>query len=317
MPTSDAAQLVIVSDRRLAAHAPSNHPERPARLDVIFAAAADLGIDVTPAGEPVADEVLLRVHPQQHLDRLGALANRGGGLSDPDTHVGPDSERVARLAVAAALRAGDAVMTGEAKAAIAAVRPPGHHALVDATMGFCLYAAPALLVRHLQHAHGVKRVAVVDFDVHHGNGTQDIFWTDGDVLAVSLHEDPRTLWPGSGFSEEAGEGDGKDATLNVPLPAGTGDADYLKAFRDLVIPKVRAFQPEVLQVAAGFDAAAVDPLAHMELTNDGFAAIGRELAALSDEVCDGRVVCTLEGGYDLDALRTGLVAFLGGLTSRP
>ena len=297
--------------RRSCATAPADIPERPDRIRAVHAAAKAAGFAETIAHEPADDAALLRVHPRGYVDFIAGLAADGGGYADAgETYVGPHSDAVARLAVACATSAADLVMGGEARRAFAAVRPPGHHALADRAMGFCLFATAAIVVRHLQQVHGLSRVAVVDFDVHHGNGTQAIFYDDPNVLMVSLHQDPRTLWPGSGFADEVGEGRGRGFTLNVPLPPGTGDAAYLDVLRDRVLPRVRNFRPEAIVVSAGFDAHEDDPLAGLSLTADGFGKIGRELAALADEVCGGRLVATLEGGYDLRALGESVVAFL-------
>ena len=304
-------------DQALPAHLrdrAGGHPERPDRIRAVWSAieAADLRLLRLEPDAPADDAALLRVHTPAHLAHVAASA---GGYADAgETYVGPHSDAVARLGVACGLRAADAVMSGDARRAFAAVRPPGHHAEPDRAMGFCLYGNAALIVRHLQQIHGLARVAVIDFDVHHGNGTQAAFYDDPSVLTVSLHGDPRTLWPGTGYAHETGVGDGRGYAVNVPLPPGTGDAAYLRALRDLALPRVRAFRPEALVVSAGFDAHAADPLAGLMLSSDGFAAIGRELAKLADEVCDGRLVATLEGGYDLPALGESLVAFLRPLT---
>ena len=333
--------LAFVSSPRLVNHVlpahlrdrAGGHPERPDRIRAVDAAVRAAGMlgsptpfpdftppafDVTPDGPPLLelapdgpadDAALRRVHPRDYIDCIGKL----DGYADADTYAGPDSDAAARLAVACATRAADAVMGGEARRAFAAVRPPGHHASAARAMGFCLYSTAAILVRHLQAVHGVGRVAVVDFDVHHGNGTQAIFYADPTVLTISLHQDPRTLWPGSGFADETGEGAGRGFALNVPLPPGTGDAAYLTALRERVLPRVREYRPEVIVISAGFDAHAADPLANLSLTAAGFAEIGGELAALADEACDGRLVATSEGGYDLKALGESAVAFLRGL----
>ena len=346
---SHSSPVAFVSSPQFADHAlppglrdrAGGHPERPDRIRAVHAAVRTAGLltsatpfpdfapppfDLGPGGPtllelnpgpPVGDDVLLRVHTPEHLRRVAEVVRLGGGLLDADTYAGPESDEVARLAVAAAIRAGDVVMNGEAKRAFAAVRPPGHHAEPDRAMGFCLYATAAILVRHLQAARGVGRVAVIDFDVHHGNGTQAVFYDDPSVLAVSLHGDPRTLWPGTGFADEIGEGEGRGFTLNVPLPPGTADAAYLAALRENVLPRVRDFRPELIVAVAGFDAHAADPLANLSLSSAAFGQIGRELAGLADELCDGRLAATMEGGYDLTALGEGAVAFLRALGRTP
>lgn len=321
MPMSESApRMAVVTSDCFADHAlPAGladrlggHPERPDRIRAVNAALdAMTGLLRLSPGDGASDEALRLVHPQSYIDHVAASA--GAYADEGETYVGLESDAIARLAVSAGIVAADAVMAGACRRAFAAVRPPGHHALVDRAMGFCLYANIAIVARHLQKQHGLDRIAIVDFDVHHGNGTQAVFYDDPTVLTVSLHEDPRTLWPGSGFATETGEGAGLGFCVNIPIPAGTGDAEYLRIFREKALPRVRAFEPQVLLVSAGFDAAAVDPLAHLELTNDGFAAIGHDLAALADELCDGRLIAMLEGGYDLRALADGVTAFVDAL----
>ena len=313
------------------------HPERPDRIRAIHAAARQarlitspspfpdfaldfsLPIDVPPMLEldvqqPAGDEALRLVHPPQYIRFIGDIAARGGGWADHgETYVGPRSDTVARLAVAAGIRAADAVLSGQARRAFSAVRPPGHHAEPAKAMGFCLYATAAVIVRHLQHAHGLSRVAVIDFDVHHGNGTQSVFWQDPGVLNISLHQDPRTLWPGTGYADEVGEGAGRGFTVNIPIRPGAGDDEYLSILREQAIARVAGFRPDAIVVCAGFDAHAADPLAQLALSADGFGRIGQELARLADETCGGRLIATLEGGYNLRALGESAVSFLRGL----
>ena len=340
--------LAFVSSPRFVEHAlpgplpdrTGGHPERPDRIRAVHAAVREAGLIASPSpfpdfslgfglacdgpallelesDAPADDAALTLVHPMEYVRFIGDIAARGGGYADHgETYLGPRSDEVARLAVASAIRAADAVMSGEARRAFAAVRPPGHHAEVARAMGFCLYATAAIVVRHLQNAHGLARVAVVDFDVHHGNGTQAVFWRDASVLNVSLHQDPRALWPGTGYADETGEGEGRGFTLNVPLPPGTDDERFLVALRERVLPRVREFAPEVIVVGAGFDAHAADPLAQLALSEAGFGAIGAELARLTDELCGGRLIATLEGGYNLRALGGSVVAFLRALAAR-
>ncbi len=260
------------------------------------------------------DGSVLLVHEMAHVERLAALSARGG-WADADTYVGVGSDRLARLGVACCTTAADAVATGSAKHALALVRPPGHHAMPDRTMGFCLYANAAIAVRHLQRTHGLKRLAVIDIDVHHGNGTQAVFWRDPDVLTVSLHGHPDHLWPHTGYESERGEGVGEGACVNVPLMPGTGDDAYRAALEERVFPLVRQHSPELVVVCCGLDAHADDPVGNLSLSTPFFGEIGTMIGGLADEVCDGRVLVTLEGGYDLKALTGGLSAFLRGLSS--
>lgn len=265
--------------------------------------------------EPASDEHLQLVHPPEYIQFIGEIAKRGGGFADHgETYLGPASDRVARLCVSAAIRAADLVIAGEARRAFAATRPPGHHAEPAKAMGFCLFGSAAIAVRHIQRSHDLSRVGVVDFDVHHGNGTQAVFWRDPSVLNISLHQDPRTLWPGTGYADEIGEGPGRGFTVNIPLPPGTDDARYQRTIQEEVADRVAQFKPEALIVCAGFDAHAADPLAQLALSADGFGQIGRELASLADAVCGGRMVVCLEGGYNLRALGQSVVAFLRALS---
>jgi acetoin utilization deacetylase AcuC-like enzyme len=205
----------------------------------------------------------------------------------------------------------DAVVEGRAANGFAFVRPPGHHAESDRVMGFCLFNNVAAGAAHLRRTHGAGRVLILDWDVHHGNGTQEIFWRDGSVLFVSLHEYP--LYPGTGAASERGDGDGEGTTLNVPLSAGGGDAEYAEAMRALVVPAIRRFAPEFVLVSAGFDAHRDDRLANMSVTEAGFAALARTAVDLAAECCDGRLVLVLEGGYALGALRRSAAAVLAEL----
>jgi acetoin utilization deacetylase AcuC-like enzyme len=312
---SDAASLAVATSPLLREHrAPegASHVERPERLDAVLEALDAVEHGRLPTPEPVDDEPLLLVHGNGHLERIAQLAMQNG-WADADTFVGTHGDKAARVGVACCLAVADAVATGQATRGFAAVRPPGHHALPDRAMGFCLYANAAIVCRHLQRRHGLERVAVVDFDVHHGNGTQEAFWRDSSVLTISLHGDPHHLWPGSGFSTEVGDGPGEGMCINLPLLTGTDDATLLLAMRDEVLPAVRAFRPDALVVPAGFDGHRDDPLGIWSVTSDGFGEVGHLLAALADEVCGGRMIATLEGGYDLPALHDSVTSFLQAL----
>lgn len=257
---------------------------------------------------------VLRVHEEAHHRFVRESCARGRCVLDQgDTRAGPGSYEAALAAVDAALSAADAVMTGQADGAFCAARPPGHHALPHQSMGFCLFATVSILARYLQEEHGLRRIAVVDWDVHHGNGTQRVFWRDPDVLFVSLHQHPH--YPGTGLAGEAGEGAGAGKTLNVPLGAGTPEAEYLAKFRELALPAVEAHAPEAILISAGFDAHRDDPLGGLTLSEAGFAELTRCVRALSEEVCEGRVVSLLEGGYDLDALERSVVSHLRALSA--
>ena len=242
------------------------------------------------------DEALLAYHTRDHLDRVAALSAGAGGDTGEGAPVGRGGDRIARLAAGGTMAAVDAVVAGTYRRVYALVRPPGHHAMADRGMGFCVYNNAVVAVRHAQRRLGVRKIAVLDWDVHHGNGTQDAFWSDDSVLFISLHQDD--LYPaGWGAIEAVGEGAGEGYSVNIPLPAGTGNAGYVAAFERIVTPIVRAFAPELIVVSAGQDANVQDPLARMAVTVDGFRAMARTMADLAEELCDGRLVITQEGGY--------------------
>lgn len=283
-------------------HHLAGHPENRERLrstwDLLNTSGALEGL-LEVRCLPASDEQLLRVHRRRHVDTVMLAAERSAHL-DSDTYVGPDSEQAARLAAGGLCNVTAAVLTGQARNGFALVRPPGHHATPDRGMGFCLYNNVAIAARAAQAEHGVSRVLIVDFDVHHGNGTQDVFYEDGSVLFFSTHQYPH--YPGSGHWRETGRGPGAGTTVNVPFPAGVGDAGYAAAFDDILAPVARRFLPQLILVSAGFDAHWNDPLAHMQLSLLGYAALVDRLLALAHELCDDKLVFTLEGGYHLDVL---------------
>ncbi len=310
------------------------HPERPDRIRAIALAVrkaglidspnpfADFSLDfgsfapvqtkLTDLGEPIpADEKWIRlVHPQAHIDRIRHVCDIGGGVLDQgDTVVSQASFDVARLGVGALLQSCDAVMDGRVQRAFAAIRPPGHHAEIDRAMGFCLFANLSIAGRYLQQHHGIGKIAIVDFDVHHGNGTQAVFEADPSVLFISLHQDPRTCYPGSGYDYETGVGN----ILNLPMAPGAEDSDYLNAFHARVLPAIDAFKPEMLLISAGFDAHRDDPLAHVNVSEDGFEQMTRLLVQAAKTHAGGRVISALEGGYNLRALGRSVVRHLVGL----
>ncbi|MDU8911694.1 histone deacetylase family protein [Aestuariicoccus sp. MJ-SS9] len=276
---------------------PDGHPERVARLEHVLHALAPLDLMRLTAPEATDDD-LRRVHPQAHIDAIrAALPAKGLHQIDGDTWLSPGSLSAALRGAGAVLRAVDAVLAGEAQNAFCAIRPPGHHAERQTPMGFCLFGNAALAAKHALDAHGLARVAVVDFDVHHGNGTQDLLWDEARALVVTSQQMP--LWPGSGDPSERGA---HDNILNVPLPPGSGGAKMRAAYEAQVFPRLRAFRPELIILSAGFDAHQDDPLANLNWATGDFAWLTRELCAIAAEVCEGRVVSTLEGGYDLGAL---------------
>lgn len=300
------ATALIYDDRFLAHDTGTGHPERSDRLRAITGALHDNGLwerlEHLPF-EPADGRTIERVHEGVYVARLQAACQAGQPFIDtPDSAICPRSHDVARLAVGGLLAAADAVVNGRVQNAFCAVRPPGHHAEADRSMGFCLFNHAAIAADDLIVSHGLERVAVVDFDVHHGNGTQHIFEHRDDVLFVSLHEHPHFLYPGTGFESETGTGPGRGFTVNVPLAPRGGDEAYRHAFNSHVLPALDRFRPQAMIVSAGFDAAVEDPLAHMQVTADGFEWMTRQLVAAAQHHCDGRLISTLEGGYDLQSL---------------
>jgi acetoin utilization deacetylase AcuC-like enzyme len=249
-----------------------------------------------PPRDATVDE-LARVHSRALVEQVRAAADpyRDHWL-DVDTYVVGKSYDAALRAAGGVLAAADAVLDGSVGSAFCLVRPPGHHATPGHAMGFCLFNNVAVAAAHLLEARGLSRIAIVDFDVHHGNGTQDIFYRDGRVLYFSTHQHP--YYPGTGNYSETGEGPGKGAIVNVPLPAGCGDEPYLRAYREVCAPAVRRFRPEFILVSAGFDAHFADPLAQMLVSTKGYFQIASLLRELAGELCEGRMVYALEGGYD-------------------
>lgn len=271
-------------------------------------------LDARPVPERDVIDAICRLHHRDYHDWVRRRCDEGGGLLDSgDTVVSKRSYDAALASVRAALAAGDAVVSGEVDNAFCAMRPPGHHALPDEAMGFCLFGNVAILARYLQDRHRLHRIAIVDWDVHHGNGTQQFFYEDPDVLFISLHQMP--LWPGTGAADERGSGAGRGATLNVPIAPFTSEPDYIETFKSLVIPALEAFQPEFMIISAGFDAHRDDPLAQLQLTEEGFAELTRLLRGVARSFCGGRIVSCLEGGYNLDALEASVAAHVRELSA--
>jgi acetoin utilization deacetylase AcuC-like enzyme len=304
--------MLVITSERFAEHTtPPGHPESPERAEVMDAVAADWrGRGVSTAEpRPATRDELVRVHAASYLDALERVRGRPARL-DPDTYTSPESLDIAALAAGAAIEATRYALNGSG-AAFALVRPPGHHAEADRAMGFCFYNSAAVAAADAR-ARGASRVAVVDIDVHHGNGTQSMFYADPAVLYVSTHQYP--FYPGTGAAGEAGDGAGRGFTVNVPLEAGATDADYLLVYEQIVVPVVESFAPDVLLVSAGFDAHEQDPLAGMRVSTGGYTAIVRMLCELADRACRGRIAMVTEGGYDLRALGACLSAAIGVLS---
>jgi acetoin utilization deacetylase AcuC-like enzyme len=290
---------------------PPGHPERVERLEALAAALDGLSLDRRAA--PLATEAdLLLCHPQRYIDSVRSSIPATGYRSlDADTHVSPGSWNAALRAVGGCLAAVDAVLGGEVANAFVAGRPPGHHAEAELPMGFCLFGNAALAAKHALDRHGLARVAIVDFDVHHGNGTQALLWDEPRALFCSSHQMP--LWPGTGAADERGA---SGNILNAPLAPGTDGHAMRRVYEREILPAVDAFAPELLLMSAGFDAHADDPLANLDWSEADFAWLTERLCDLAQRHCDGRVVSTLEGGYDLPALAASAAAHLDVLRRR-
>jgi acetoin utilization deacetylase AcuC-like enzyme len=310
-PMTDA---LLLSDPRFFQHrSRAYHPERPERLDAANAAierARAAGLSFTSVAPRTAtEEELTRVHAPRFVHGLERLRGEEGYL-DADTYIGKTSIETAELAAGGTIALLDALLDGPVKRAIALARPPGHHARPDQAMGFCIFNNIAVAAAHAR-ARGLSRIAIVDWDVHHGNGTQEMFYRDPSVLYVSTHQFP--FYPGTGDALERGEGEGTGFTVNVPLGAGGGDAVYRGAFERVILPVLDDYRPEVVLVSAGFDASKRDPLAEMSLSAEAFGWMARALRQVADRDADGRIMLVLEGGYDLVALESGLLAATRGM----
>ncbi|HET6849062.1 MAG TPA: histone deacetylase [Gaiellales bacterium] len=281
------------------------HPERPERYDAVSAAVAALDCPVKEA-PPAGPEALERVHGEPYLELLERFCTAGGGALDPDTVVSGVSWRAALRAAGGAMAAVDEVAGDPTRSAFSFGRPPGHHAEPSRAMGFCILNSAAVAAGHAREELGMERVAILDWDAHHGNGTQAAFYEDGSVLYVSLHQYP--FYPGTGAATERGAGQGEGATVNLPLEAGTTEDEFLQAFRDGALPAMERFGPELVIVSAGFDAHRDDPLCGLGMSSEGFGVVAAELRARF-----GGLALVLEGGYDLGALETSVAAVLSAL----
>jgi acetoin utilization deacetylase AcuC-like enzyme len=304
----------IYYDPLFLAHDTGDHPENKARLTAIVSAlraapfAARL---VWPSFHPISVTQAERIHAPAYLRRTEEAILKGRGSLDPDTLVSPDSWSAALLAAGAVVDAVRRVTAGDFANAFCAVRPPGHHAERTHAMGFCLINNVAVAARYALDELGLARIAIVDFDVHHGNGVQNSFYEEPRVFYVSTHQ--WRHYPGTGYADETGAGEGIGTTLNLPMEAGAGDPQMVAAFAGIIGPTLKKYAPELILVSAGFDAHASDPLGGMTMTTDGFAAITNLLVDLAADLGHGRLVSTLEGGYDLTALAECVVAHVGAL----
>jgi acetoin utilization deacetylase AcuC-like enzyme len=296
-------KTAVVTDRRYAKHfAGRSHPERPQRIDTMIEMAESMrrpNLEFFTPRAATVDEIAL-CHRPEYVATVERTASVERFDFDRDTHTSRESYETALLAAGGVLTAVEAVMDGAADNAFAIVRPPGHHATANRAMGFCFFNNVAIAAEYLIKVRGLKRVMIVDWDLHHGNGTQEIFYESPEVLYTSAHQFPH--YPGTGSLHEIGNMAGIGFTINAPMPAEFGDAEYLRVFDRLIMPIGRAFRPEFILVSAGFDCHFRDPLGAMRVTEAGFAAMARRVKLLAAECCDGRMAASLEGGYDLEAI---------------
>ncbi len=282
---------------------PKGHPEQVARLEYILDALKEINL-LRVIAPMAADDDILRIHSLEYISYLkGSLPQTGYKSLDGDTHISSDSLTAAYRAAGGVLRAIDLVLSGEAKNAFVAVRPPGHHAETQTAMGFCLFGNVALGAKHALDFHGLKRVAVIDFDVHHGNGTQELLWDESRCLTFTSQQMP--LWPGTGSKEEQGN---FNNIVNIPLPPGSSGVLMREKYEMLVFPALHEFKPELILISAGFDAHEADPLAELNWSTEDFSWLTERICKIASDCCDGRLVSTLEGGYDLEALAESVKA---------
>jgi len=294
-----------------------NHPESPQRLEALLALTEEVvrdnaNYELLPLRAAVQTELEM-CHDAGYIDLVRSTSQHNQFALDGDTITCRDSFGVALMAVGGFLELLDAVAASEFANGFTMVRPPGHHALRNRAMGFCLFNTVAIGARYLQQEHGAQRVAIIDWDVHHGNGSQDIFYEDPSVLFLSAHQHP--YYPGTGAATEVGHGKGVGYTVNVPLPAGCGDAEYLAVFREIIAPTIERYQPNWLLVSAGFDSHRDDPLAAMNVSEDGFGIMADMLLELARTFCGGKIAFLLEGGYNLSALRNSVATVLDRMRS--
>ncbi len=304
----------VIYDTIYLRHQTGNHVENPKRLTEVARHLEEFGFYrrlTRLAPRAATPEEILRVHAEDLMEHVSRVCERGGGWLDPDTIVSRDSYQAALFAAGGVIRACDAVLDGEVDNAFALVRPPGHHAMRRQAMGVCLFNNVAVAAQHLTQSRGLGRVAIIDIDVHHGNGTQEAFYEDPAVLYISTHQSP--LFPGTGAFEETGRAEGVGTTLNLPMPAGCGDTEYMRVWEEVIDPAVRRFAPDFILVSAGFDAHWADPLAMMQLTVSGYLRIVWNIIRLARDCCRRHLVLTLEGGYHNEALAYGVDSTFRGL----
>ena len=289
-------------------HDQPGHPEHAGRIRAVWQRLDESGLKPRMQAieaKPVSSELILTVHTPAYLDLLKRVSAQERMFRlDADTYAGFESLEIARLSAGGAVDAVDAVLGGSSQNGLAGIRPPGHHAMPDHGMGFCLLGNIAIAARFAQKQYGLERILIVDYDVHHGNGTEAMFYDDRSVLFISTHQYP--LYPGTGAVTEIGKGKGEGFNLNIPLPPGCGDNNYARVFEEVIWKAAERFQPQLILVSAGFDAHWTDPLASMRLTLNGYAHLSSELVRMAERLCDGKIVFVMEGGYHLDALSYGV-----------
>ena len=305
-------------------HKPSGaHPECPERLLETLKYLREIGIwsrmeMLVP--EPASKEDLIRVHSKEHIENIQSLCRAASErvmYADADTYISQGTYQAAVRAAGAVKKAGEAVWTGDVDNAFALVRPPGHHAFKDKSTGFCIFDNMAVMIRYLQTEHGVGKIAVFDWDAHAPNGTMDTFKSDQSVLNISIHQDPAFFYPGTGFADETGKGEGEGYTLNIPVIQGAGDADYKHIMEEVVTPKIRSFKPEIIAVAAGADSHESDFLAALNVTDAGYVMMTRMLMDIAWEHCKGKLVVETEGGYNLESFPKTNAAVISTLLGTP
>jgi acetoin utilization deacetylase AcuC-like enzyme len=297
---------------RYAEHDLPGHPESAERIHAVWRGLQESGLTARLQSldvQALAADEALSVHTADYLEMLRRVSAANSSLSttthlDPDTYAGPDAMTIALLSAGGTVGSVDSVLNGSATNGLAAVRPPGHHAMPSRAMGFCLLGNVAIAARHAQSRYGIERILIVDYDVHHGNGTEAMFYDDPSVLYVSTHQYP--FYPGTGATADIGTGRGEGYTINIPLPAGSGDDNYTAVFQQIVWPAAERFDPQLILVSVGFDAYWADPLAAMRLSLNGYSHLAGEVIRMAQRFCDGKVVFALEGGYHMDALRYGV-----------
>lgn len=307
---------LVYNEDYLKHYAGECHPERRERLSATMDYFRETGIlekVMLLKPEACSEEDILRVHTREYLDRLKKLADSGGGSIDADTYCGPETLEVAKLACGGCVLAGKIVMEEQVDNAFALIRPPGHHASRDKAAGFCFLNNAAIMIRYLQEVHSLERIFLFDWDAHAGHGTIDIFYDDPSVLNVSMHQDPKVFYPGSGFMEECGLGKGAGYTVNIPLPPGTGDADYLHIMHEFVIPLVRKYKPQFMVISAGQDSHMEDDISGLSLTENGYGKMTRILVEEAGRLCNGRIVAETEGGYHLESFARSNHAIISSL----